>query len=388
MRNIILRTLLFITFTFQGYNELKSQFSVQLDCASESDAFIGLDRKAWTGDINAISESYQVNVDIPEVPNLTCAYLDYIEVSINGFTENNNIPPQCFLSYWTHALDCTDNTPIACDEILFDQSGLQTFFTIPDAQDMSGQSVGIDIVVVVDRTNPACDQAAISLGLFDASFEICLELFYEPDQIEEEIDLGDDIQICEGESLELMGPDDFLFYEWQGPIDSDEQNIPDAVPGTYNLVVTDDNGCTSFDEIDIVSLPFPNILFNQSNPYLTCETNIEDIIVSLEGVSDLTDYDFDWFDENGDDISGNEIFSPPGPGSYTLTVEDTNLDCTVETTLDVQIISPSIASIQIDSSGCIADSVILSAMIPMADTLGYSFEWIFNFYFFRHRYNQ
>ena len=79
------------------------------ECFSENDAFIGLDRKGWTSQIDDLSESYQIDFQIPEEPPFDCYEIEYVDISIDLSVDQNDISADCFLGYWTHVLDCVDH---------------------------------------------------------------------------------------------------------------------------------------------------------------------------------------------------------------------------------------------------------------------------------------
>ncbi|MBT8229516.1 MAG: hypothetical protein KJO50_04600, partial [Bacteroidia bacterium] len=342
-----------------------------MGCKDESEAFIGLDRKAWTTDINDVSESYQINFDIPESQNFSCSILERIEVSINGYTDNNNIPSNCFLWLYTHALNCGDNTPISCPDILFEQQGLATQFEIDGEDVTEGTTIGIDIVVVIVVEDLSCEQEAISMGLYDASFEICLEAFYIPDEVEEPLDLGDDITICEGETIDLEGPDDFEIYEWEGPIDSDDQLLENAIPGLYFLEVTDSNGCRSSDDIVVNIIEMEEILFDQPLDLIFCKNNPVSVnILNYQG----SQFDIEWSNQFGQSGDDSEI-APDTSGIYNVIITDTDNDCTITAELNVNIIETSNAQIAGDSIICEGGTTLLLADIPENDSIPYLIEW-------------
>jgi photosystem II stability/assembly factor-like uncharacterized protein/Leucine-rich repeat (LRR) protein len=78
----------------------------------------------------------------------------------------------------------------------------------------------------------------------------------------------DGLAFCEGGSIRLQGPDDFFGYEWSD--NSKEQNLVADVPGTYSLVVYDENNCVSLPAIvNVVQHPTPDAAVTMSNDRLT-----------------------------------------------------------------------------------------------------------------------
>ncbi|NNE26662.1 MAG: T9SS type B sorting domain-containing protein [Saprospiraceae bacterium] len=371
----MLKKLIFVVLILNSFpNSIYTQFSVDIGCQNEGDAIIGLDRKAWTSDIDDVSESYQLDFMIPENMPFSCTVLDRVEVTINGYSATNNIDPTCYLWLYTHALICDDHTPISCSEIIYDQQGLSTFFTLDGEDVPEGSTLGVDIVVVVDRTNLMCIPDNISQGFYDASFEICLEAFYVPDEPEEYIDLGDDIEICPDEQLVLEGPDDYLIYEWEGPIDSDEQNVENAIPGLYTLEVTDDNGCRSSDDIEIIPIVLEPIITDQPDSIASCTSSL--INIEVLNYTDMSQYDIEWLDITGDDLASGNSYQPTISGDYIIEVTELDTDCTVSDTINVNIIMNAPASIAGDIAPCEGSEVILYNQFGQNPSAGYNFEWV------------
>ena len=362
----------FVLISFQNF--IFCQFSVPIGCQNASDAIIGLDRKAWTTNIDDVSESYQLDFMIPENMPFSCTVLDRVEVTINGFSATNNVDPTCYLWLYTHALICDDHTPISCDEIIYDQQGLSTSFSLDGNDVPEGSTLGIDIVVVVDRTNLMCIADVITQGLYEADFEICVEAFYIPDEPEEYIDLGDDIEICPGEEIFLEGPDDYVIYEWEGPIDGDEQILENVIPGEYILEVTDDNGCRSSDDIEIIPLVLDPIITDQPDSIASCTSSL--INIEVLNYTDMNQYEIEWLDSTLDDVASGPVFQPTESGDYIIEITDTNNDCVISDTVNVNIITTAIADIQGTVAPCIGSEVTLFNEFGTNLPNGYTFEWI------------
>lgn len=73
--------------------------------------------------------------------------------------------------------------------------------------------------------------------------------------------------LCPGENAVLEATPGFVTYNWSAPGSNNEQ-LPISVPGVYDLVVTDANGCQGADAIDIAILPVP--VFSITGDTLLC----------------------------------------------------------------------------------------------------------------------
>lgn len=114
-------------------------------------------------------------------------------------------------------------------------------------------------------------------------------------------------------------------FQWTGTINANGQNINDLSGGSYTLTVTDAAGCVA-DTTIILNEPQP-ITFNPDITLSGCPgDNTGSIDANISGgTGDYTSILWD----NAPD--GNEFVQNLGPGSYTITVTDSN-GCTAEET--------------------------------------------------------
>jgi gliding motility-associated-like protein len=99
-----------------------------------------------------------------------------------------------------------------------------------------------------------------------------------------EIDLGDDISVCEGEnavleiqSLNALAP---ITYSWSSGQDIDEISVP---AGTYSLTITDANGCIGQDEITVFSVDRPTADLNGGGAICEGQPFVLPLDVNLTG---------------------------------------------------------------------------------------------------------
>ena len=124
--------------------------------------------------------------------------------------------------------------------------------------------------------------------------------------------------------------DDCVSFGWSADLNNDgideyfssDQNIYNLCPGTYNLISTDCNGCTSSFSF-FISEPDSDLIVNEVhsdyNGYgVSCNNGSDGFIdVSVTGGAGL--YTYEW--SNG---STTEDLNSIGAGTYTLTVTDQN----------------------------------------------------------------
>ena len=108
-------------------------------------------------------------------------------------------------------------------------------------------------------------------------------------------------------------------FEWKRngvAISSNSKNLENVLAGTYDLLVTDGNGCiTSIQGIQITE-PLKALVINYSKTDISCY-GANDGSLKLDVSGGLPPYDIKW-----NFGSGQSGFDNLGPGDYTLTVSD------------------------------------------------------------------
>ncbi len=129
-----------------------------------------------------------------------------------------------------------------------------------------------------------------------------------------------------------------LTYEWDIPGVGDTSAISNLPPSTYNVTVTDANGCT---QIQDVLVPVGNPIVIDFDPTPTCEGgNQGAIVANVTGAQDPVTYDWDIPGAGNVPAVTNLM-----PGTYNLTVTDGN-GCTLEQSVEVETVDdPTIALI-------------------------------------------
>ena len=135
---------------------------------------------------------------------------------------------------------------------------------------------------------------------------------------------------CSNECVMLTGTGNGSFA-WSGPsnFNSTEQNPTVCAPGTYTLVVTGSNGCTSTATAE-VGADFDAPQATLTSTLIGCEG--EPATVSYTSTSAIASAE--WYNANGLVGSGSSI-STSTPGAYTLILTALN-GCTNEFSIEVQ----------------------------------------------------
>lgn len=120
------------------------------------------------------------------------------------------------------------------------------------------------------------------------------------------------------------GDDDAYTYEWStddgSGIVQGEKNQNVLSPGTYNVVITNQNGCSVTDEFVIEPTDAISADLNVTSEILCNGDTSGEITVSASGGTGDLEYSID----NGDTFQDSNIFSDLAAGEYTITVKDAN----------------------------------------------------------------
>lgn len=132
--------------------------------------------------------------------------------------------------------------------------------------------------------------------------------------VDVQIQEGDTLEMCTGESLTISGTAGFVNYGWTGAETLSGQTITPQFSGQYILAAEDGVGCISTDTIEVIIHPNPTPTINSSEGNPICPTP-GGTLLSLSG----SYASYDW----GGGNTGSTFFAS-GPGSYSVTVVDNN----------------------------------------------------------------
>ncbi|MBR9920207.1 MAG: hypothetical protein GYB31_05150 [Bacteroidetes bacterium] len=145
-------------------------------------------------------------------------------------------------------------------------------------------------------------------------------------------------------------------YDWSnGGSGANVGNLP---PGNYDVTVTDANGCEDIASLTIGENLTPPNAAAATNDILTCEQTT--VSISGNGSSTGSEFTYNW--SGPGIVSGGTTLDPEvnAPGTYTITVTNTDNGCTEMATVTVgEDITPPVANAVTDPITCTNPSVII-----------------------------
>lgn len=140
-----------------------------------------------------------------------------------------------------------------------------------------------------------------------------------------QLDLGEDIDLCIGESV-FIGPDEqYLHYNWNSGL-SNQPSLEVMLSGTFILEVIGENNCHNVDTIIVTFHPYHNILF-------TNDTIISCGPYTLDAGNGA--YSYLW---SNNQTSSSIIIN--NPGLYSVTVSGDEFGCTSSNSIYVDLREP------------------------------------------------
>ncbi|MFN2396390.1 MAG: PKD domain-containing protein [Bacteroidales bacterium] len=148
-------------------------------------------------------------------------------------------------------------------------------------------------------------------------------VYIEIDLFSESVSLGDDLELCSGNEIELIWEtsNENLTYLWNNG--ETTSSIPVYESGIYSIAVTNENQCTGTDSlyVEIIGTA-PEVIFSANTTCLGDVTEFENLTEPAEGDEIISWY---WLfgDGNSSDLE-NPDYTYPEAGSYTASLEATS----------------------------------------------------------------
>ena len=180
--------------------------------------------------------------------------------------------------------------------------------------------------------------------------------------------------ICETGSTTLypnagVGTPPYTFAWNQGLPPVENPVATPVVATTYFVTITDANGCTVEDFVDVTIEPAPSVNVN-ANPNPVCSG--ETVNLSANGFATIGPYTYDW--DNGLGFGQNQTDNPNTTTTYTVTVTDGN-SCSAEESIIVNTLDlPTVTADAIPNPLCEGETVNLSA-IAINGSAPYTYTW-------------
>ncbi|MBS2213833.1 T9SS type B sorting domain-containing protein [Carboxylicivirga mesophila] len=169
-----------------------------------------------------------------------------------------------------------------------------------------------------------------------------------------QVELGPAREMCEGDTISIQTDPSFTTYRWNGDDALNDFFITVTSTNTYRVEVTNRDGCTALDEVDVIVHPIPKFTVADQ---IDCAGEL----CTLNAPAGLTNYRW----SNGATTSSINV----PKGTYTLSAE-TPEGCIGRATAQVKWHPVPQVSIGADTAICPVD------IIPLEATAGFElYEW-------------
>ena len=232
-------------------------------------------------------------------------------------------------------------TAVGCGSLLLDaENSGESYLWSDGSQDQSLEVFESGNYSVTITTQQGCT----------LSEEIDVTIF-----LEALVDLGDDVEICFGESLVLDAGESGSQFIWSDG--STDRTLEVATTGTYSVAIADDNKCGATDDIRVtVRSELPLEL---GEDRLACEDQDIELDAGLETAA------YNWFSDRGLE-SIERSFTAAEGGKYWLTVID-EFGCTKTDTIRVNLTNQTIEAFFLVASDIFTGQTIQFAQLSEPD---------------------
>jgi gliding motility-associated-like protein len=159
-----------------------------------------------------------------------------------------------------------------------------------------------------------------------------------------------------------------LTYSWS-PSGGSGATATGLPAGTYNVTVTDSNGCVSIANVTITEPPqLTSIISSTTN--VSCNGNGDGIAVVTAG-GGAPGYTYSWSPSGGTDATATGL----SPNTYSVTVTDLNGCSTVSTVSITEPVTLTAAIDSVHNVGCHGESSGTIVASASGGTLGYTYLW-------------
>lgn len=163
-------------------------------------------------------------------------------------------------------------------------------------------------------------------------------------------------------------PNNIYQYEWSLPNSPNVPMLDDVSPDTYSVTVTDANGCTMSNSVQIGA---PDELQITLTPTHVSCNGLTDGAGTASVVGGLAPYSYQWNDPSG---STQASISNLAPGAYSLSVTDAN-SCLSTAILNISEPAELTVSFNNVDVVCTDDTNGVGVVVPAGGTQPYSILW-------------
>ncbi|MFT6746106.1 MAG: gliding motility-associated-like protein [Glaciecola sp.] len=160
------------------------------------------------------------------------------------------------------------------------------------------------------------------------------------------VNLGNDITICEGESIALDAGVGYNNYDWS--TGESTQKIDVNSSGAYKVEITNDNGCTQVDSMDLTIIPLPVVNLGSDATICADSTITFDAVVGTV-----------WTWSNGDNTQATTVNST---GTYSVIVADGS-GCTSYDTINLVTQALPVVTLGNDTTICADSTITFDAVV-------------------------
>ena len=288
-----------------------------------------------------------------------CQASEEIEIGIDSdySIEITSIDPLCFEEA-TGSIDLEiDDSAGGIAPYNYNWTGPNGFSSTD--QDISNLEAGEYVVVVSDGNN--CEQTD-TIELFNPS----------PLELTTNVTNSNCGQSDGSASAVVNGGTGIISYVWtdlDGNELSTESTLSAIEAGVYNLLVTDENGCTETAAITVTNVN-GSVAGDITDP--TCNGG-SDGLITVNVINGTAPFIYEWTDGTTI-ISTNDSLLNASAGSYTLSVEDAN-GCVYVESFEISDPAPILGNPVITGVSCAGDDGAISLAIT-GGTEPYSINWI------------
>ncbi len=145
------------------------------------------------------------------------------------------------------------------------------------------------------------------------------------------VNAGPDAQLCLGDSIQLLGSG-AISYSWDNGSFNQSYIFPDYSTNTYTVTGTDIHGCSSSDQVTILTYSLPNASFTASDYVLS---SIDPTVDFTNTSSNAVTYSWDFGDESGFSFEASPSYEYDNEtfGTLPITLIATSPDGCLDTSI-------------------------------------------------------